>query len=496
MGTIMHTKRFPSMTLLAGSIGLACATHGHAALITVDGAGCLLADAITAANFDSAVGGSSCMSGSGDDVINIVVPTTLGGELPTVISNIAFTSPGGVTVMGDGMHRLFMIGDPNSAPTVSFTGLVLSGGTATGGAGVVGGGGGGGLGGAIFIFDGNVSLSQVTLSTNTASGGDSSGVPFVTSPFAGAYMGSGGGGGGGMFGSGGSAGGLAAQYSGGAGTGGGFGGGGGGGGADSCEGGGGGGNGGGTYGGSGGIFGLSPTAGSYGGFSGGGGGGGASAGSAASQPGGSGGFGGGGGGGAGQCNLNGTSSAGVGAAGGFGGGGGAGGSFTNLPGVSGGFGGFGGGAGADGAGEGGAAVALGGFGGGDAALNFGQPAGGGGGGGLGGAVFIRSGHLDVQNSAFTSNTARGGGANANANPGLGKGGAIFAVHILANTNPDDQGMPTSLPTVTGCTNTFSLSSASNAGTTSRDNADTFGADQVGLMLPCDDRIFADGFGTP
>jgi hypothetical protein len=147
-------------------------------------------------------------------------------------------------------------------------------------------------------------------------------------------------------------------------------------------------------------------------------------------------------------------------------------------------------------GEGSAPVAGGGFGGGDGAVFSFQPSGGGGGGGLGGAIFIRSGHLDMQNSSFTSNTATGGGANANANPGQGKGGAIFVVHILGNANANDQGMPTALPTVSGCQNTLSGDSASDAGTTPRDNADTFGVDQVGLTLACNDRIFADGFGTP
>ena len=58
-------------------------------------------------------------------------------------------------------------------------------------------------------------------------------------------------------------------------------------------------------------------------------------------------------------------------------------------------------------------------------------------------------------------------------------------------------MPTTIPSVTGCNNTFSGSVASDAGATSRDNADTFAADGVALQLvSCTDRIFADGFGVP
>jgi hypothetical protein len=488
------------MTVLAGSIGLALTNQAHAAIITVDGVGCLLADAITAANGDSAVGGSSCTPGSGDDVINIAVPVTLSGELPTIVSNIAFAGSPGDPITGDGTHRLFMIGDAFNAPTVSFTALTLTGGIATGGAGIGGGGGGGGLGGAIFVYDGNVSLNAVTFSSNTATGGSSSGVPFNTAAIP--YIGSSGGGGGGMFGSGGSIPNFPTSDTGGPGNAGGFGSGGGAGGVNDSEFGGGGGAGG-VNGGSGGTFGVSPTAGGPGEFGGGGGGGGPGQyPTGVSQPGGSGGFGGGGGGGAGQCyapagtfcNSNGP--AGNGGAGGFGGGGGAGGSFVNAPGASGGAGGFGGGGGADGASEGGSALAGGGFGGGDAALYLGQTVGGGGGGGLGGAIFVRSGYLDVQNSTFSSNAATGGGANANANPGQGKGGAIFTVHILTSANGNDQGLPTVLPNVSGCSNTFSGNSAGDAGTMSRDNADTFGADQVGLTLICNDRIFADGFGAP
>ena len=494
----MHAKRSPSMSLLAGAIALALAVQAHAGFVTVGGGnGCTLADAINTTNSPSSTPVGSCTSGPGPNAIGIIDNQTLSGELPTIILGVAIfnSGPGTATITGDGTHRLFMIGDPNNAPTVSFSGLTLSGGKATGGAGVDGGGGGGGLGGAIFVYDGSVSLNQMTLSANAATGGASSGTPSANSPFTGVYIGSGGGGGGGMFGSGGSAGHSPPPVFGGDGVGGGFGSGGGGGGTNAGEFGGlGNGGTGGTNGGAGGTF-SGPTPGGPGAFGGGGGGGGPSNSAVASQPGGSGGFGGGGGGGAGQCSCNG-SAAGGGAPGGFGGGGGAGGSFTNTSGVSGGGGGFGGGGGSEGYGQGGGAIAGGGFGGGDSSVTAGQPLGGGGGAGLGGAVFIRSGHLDIQSSALNNNTAMGGGANANANPGLGKGGAIFAVHILADTNGNDQGMPTTLPTVSGCANTFSGSSASSAGATSRDNPDTFGADQGGLTLACNDRIFADGFGTP
>jgi hypothetical protein len=488
-GIAMNIHRLPPLTLLTGSIivALAAPSAGIAATIVVDGVTCTLNDAIVAANTDSIVGGSACIAGSGDDSIQILSNTNLTGELPAVISNIAFVGAGsGPTVTGDGAHRLFFVGSASSAPTVSFSNLSLNGGVAHGGNGTGGAGAGAGLGGAIFIYDGNVSVLNVGFGGNSASGGSASGAP-VQGPFT---NGTGSNGGGGMFGASG-VGSAATNAAGGPGGSGGFGGGGGGGGAADSEIGSGGGVGGGAFGGTAGAGGNSPTAGGPGGAGGGGGGGGAPNTAQTAKPGGSGGFGGGGGGGAGT--LNGT--AGVGGTGGFGGGGGVGGSSGNTLGA-GGPGGFGAGGGTSGRGESGSGSGAGGFGGGDAISNTG----GGGGAGFGGAIFIRSGNLNLQNAAFVGNAATRG-ASATGNPGLGKGGAVFALHILAETNGNNQGMPAALPKVTGCGNYFpppgTVNSASDAGTTSRDNADTFGVDETGLeLVSCLDRIFADGFGTP
>lgn len=88
--------------------------------------------------------------------------------------------------------------------------------------------------------------------------------------------------------------------------------------------------------------------------------------------------------------------------GGFGGGGG-----------SGGLGGFGGVVGKDGK------VGKGGFGGGDGSMSAG-----GGGAGLGGAIFVKSGHLTLEDTTFIGNMAVGG---KGSHTGLGKGGAIFVL---------------------------------------------------------------------
>jgi len=178
----------------------------------------------------------------------------------------------------------------------------------------------------------------------------------------------------------------------------------------------------------------------------------------------SGGFGGGGGGGGGAGN----------GFGGFGGGGGGGGGGGN------GFGGFGGGGG----GGGGGGNASGGFGGGGGGGGFGGGSGGGG-AGLGGAVFIRQGSLTLNNAIFTSNSARGG-TGTSGNSGQGKGGAIFAMTSSANTNGNNQGMPTTPPTVRTWGATFTNNTAANQANTptattpangvgnSQDNNDVYG----------------------
>jgi hypothetical protein len=490
----MLTVVRPPLAALAGAVILALARPGAATAntISVDGVNCTLANAIASANTDSIVGGCA-PGGSGADIISIPSFTalTLTAELPTITSDIAFQGqpPLGASISGDGTHRLFIV---DNGATVSFSNLVLAGGVATGGNATEGGGGGGGLGGAIFISSGHVSTNAVTFTLNTATGGSTSGSPALFGTNNG--LGMGGGGGGGMFGAGGFGASSGNGVNGGGGAGGGFGGGGGGGGLnDSVELAGNGGAGGGFAPGGAGAGGASPTSGGPGGVASGGGGGGAGlAAGHASQPGGAGGFGGGGGGGAGQCifTANCGSAAGSGAAGGFGGGGGAGGAWSGGSAGSGGAGGFGGGGGTNGLGEGGSAVGAGGFGGGSAKTN----AGGGGGGGLGGAIFIRSGDLDLQNTAFDQGSATGGVShNAVGANGLGKGAAIFALNVLVQNNGNNQGMPVQLPVVTGCSNSFTNNAASDSGSVNEDNGDVFGVDRLGLSLQCGDRLFADGF---
>ncbi|WP_301555214.1 DUF4347 domain-containing protein [Planktothrix agardhii] len=307
--------------------------------------------------------------------------------------------------------------------TVNFSNMTVTNSKAQGGA-AYDGGRGAGMGGGLFIYNGTVGVNNVTFSNNTAIGGTG----------AGAY--SGGYGGGGMFGSttsGGSGGGLFAN---GSGTGGGYGG-------------------NGNYGGGIGLFGGGGTI--------------------RNDPqtvGGAGGFGGGGGAGRGQRGGN----------GGFGGGGG----YGPRGGGNGGYG--GGGGGADSAK--GFATGTGGRFGGNGIGALGRS--GGGGAGLGGAIFIRQGSLTLNNATFSNNTATGGNgartspSSSETNPGQGKGGAIFAMTSLTNTNGNNQGMPTALPTVTSLGATFTGNNAGNQANTpaantpangqgsNQDNKDVYG----------------------
>jgi hypothetical protein len=271
-----------------------------------------------------------------------------------------------------------------------------------------------GMGAALFVASGgNVTLSNVALSTNKAVGGNGG---------AGGDFGGGGGGGTGGNGGGGPAGG----------GGGGIGLGANGGSASSN--------------GSAGILieastGGSGGGGAAGGTSGGGGGGGGGVGASngainvgSGGQGGAGGFGGGGGGG--------NNSGGVGNGGGsgfFGGGGGGGAGFAGP----GGFGGFGGGGGGGGAFQCGICVSLGGtslFGGGSggAGNNLGNNGGGGGGAGFGGAIFVQQGGTLVVSGplAVNGNSVSGGagGASGGGNAVSGGNGSAFGNGIFLQGN--------------------------------------------------------------
>jgi len=361
---------------------------------------------------------------AGDDTISMNTDVRVTGVMKTLVNS-------NITIVGNN-HSLS--GDVNNngsndsgdvrplfilSGSVNISDLSITNGRAQGGTG-----GGGGLGGGLFISDGNVSLTNVRFTNNIAQGGSGN-----SSSGGGGMFGNGTTGGGGLFGN-----------------------------APSDGVGGYGGNG--NYGGFGGFAGSfdlgsgSGIGGGNGGFGGGGGDGPGLGGGNGSGSGGSGGFGGGGGRGFGIG----------GGPGGFGGGGGGGG----RTGTGGGRGGYGGGGGRGGfnSGSGGFINGFGGFGGGNSGGN------GGGGAGLGGGIFVRSGSLTLNNTRFTGNSATGG---TGAFSGQGLGGAIFIMQSTTNTNGNNQGMPSVLPTVTSFGNpTFRGNSAANDAGTPTNNDNVYG----------------------
>lgn len=181
--------------------------------------------------------------------------------------------------------------------------------------------------------------------------------------------------------------------------------------------------------------------------------------------------------------------------GGFGGGGGYGYGYNHT--TNGGHGGFGGGGGYGYE----SAQGKGGFAAGDA------DNGGGHGAGLGGAIFIRSGNLRLENVEFENNQATSGEpagpAKGNDNkvftsmnvtppvPSVTKakahGGAIFALHTLTNANGNNIAMPTSLPQVTGCEVSFGIDGNENIAADDFNNsstANTFSANALSFSNDC------------
>jgi FG-GAP-like repeat len=68
------------------------------------------------------------------------------------------------------------------------------------------------------------------------------------------------------------------------------------------------------------------------------------------------------------------------------------------------------------------------------------------GAGFGGAIFVRGGSLNLTNTTLTNNSAIGG-TNDKGAKAQGLGGAVFVMNTTTNTNGNNQGMPTTLPTV-------------------------------------------------
>lgn len=109
--------------------------------------------------------------------------------------------------------------------------------------------------------------------------------------------------------------------------------------------------------------------------------------------------------------------------------------------------------------------------------------------GLGGAVFIREGSLSIQNTVLDSNQALKPGAITSGSEGLG--GALFVLHSTQNTNNNNQGMPQTLPLVTGCGVVFNSNVSETDPNQPNNNDDVFDLgdriqpdDGVSLTTPC------------
>ena len=80
-----------TVLVVAFLLGVGAQT-AYAASITVDGTTCTLADAITAANTDTATGG--CVAGSGADTIDLQTDVTLTSPLPNIASELTIEGNG------------------------------------------------------------------------------------------------------------------------------------------------------------------------------------------------------------------------------------------------------------------------------------------------------------------------------------------------------------------------------------------------------------------
>ncbi|MEL4897371.1 hypothetical protein [Crocosphaera sp. Alani8] len=393
----------------------------------------------------------------GDDTISLDTDVRMTGVMKRLIDSNITIQGNGNSISGDAngngtadeedVRPLFILSGTVDISDVTITNSVAKGGN--------GGGGGAGMGGGLFIYEGDVSLNNVNFNENRAIGGN--GGEFA----GGGLFGDGNLGGGGLFGDGGDGGyvrvdfsnGRYGYYSGNGGYGG----------YGNYMGGGGfgyvgTGNGttAGDFGGGGGTTGGGLAGGGSAGNGGFGGGGGAAL-DAYGARGGNGGFGGGGG----NAVADGFRLFGYAADGGDGGYGGGGGAATGDPGF---YGYFSNGYYSGGAGRGG-------FGGGDGMGGYSR-GNGGGGAGMGGAIFVRSGIVDLNNVDFTNNSATGG---TGANAGQGLGGAIFVMQSTTNSNGNNQGMPTTLATVTASGISFRGNSAADDAGTATNNDDLFGS---------------------
>ena len=139
--------------LISIALSLALAQLSLAADFTVSSASdCTLADAIQAANSDSAVG--NCAAGSGSDTIYLSGDITLGGNLPTIRSTMTISSNDHSikrVISGNHAHRIFNIEDGGNLTLVCLQ--------------LINGRNHGQRGGAVRVLNGHASITDVRMET-------------------------------------------------------------------------------------------------------------------------------------------------------------------------------------------------------------------------------------------------------------------------------------------------------------------------------------------
>lgn len=161
--TIQHT--LVGAGLLAVAWMIAATGTASAATIVVDGVTCTLADAITAANTDTATGG--CPAGSGVDTLDLIADITLTSRLPDITSDVTIHG-NGHTVQRSPSAPAFGILWIDSYQSVTIDDITITGGTLAGG--------------IRAEYDAHVSITNSLITGNTAGhgGGIYCGLCFVT----------------------------------------------------------------------------------------------------------------------------------------------------------------------------------------------------------------------------------------------------------------------------------------------------------------------------
>ena len=112
--------------------------------------------------------------------------------------------------------------------------------------------------------------------------------------------------------------------------------------------------------------------------------------------------------------------------------------------------------------------------------------------GFGGAVFIRTGLVDFENVELINNQAQNTSHGKNSSEGFG--GGLFVMHTTQNSNGNNQGMPSTLPTVSGCGVTFNSNTASTDPDLANNNDDVF--DLAGLITASNGVAITEPCGVP